>query len=320
MAFCDLKSSFMNGLFERLQEITGLLPEVQKKLIGSLVIILIFWFIRFMIIRIVWRRTEIIRIRYQWRRTTNYFFVVLVLLFFGAIWFKEFRSIGTFLGLLSAGIAIALKDPLTNMAGWLFILSRKPFKIGDRIEIDNMAGDVIDIHIFRFTILELGNWVDADQTTGRIIHIPNGKIFTQPVANYHAGFNYIWNEIPVLVTFESNWQKAKKILMDVVDTQAEKLTNIMQKEIKEASRKFMIHYNILTPTVYTTVKDCGVMLTIRYLCQPRNRRGSEEKIWENILHEFSQCADIDFAYPTQRFYNNLTEGKQDSGSKPTSKD
>jgi len=305
----------MSNLFERLQEITGLSPELQKKLFGSLIIVLILWIIRILIIRIVWRRTEIIRIRYQWRRTTNYFFVVLVLLFFGAIWLKEFRSIGTFLGLLTAGIAIALKDPLTNMAGWLFILARKPFKIGDRIEIDKLAGDVIDIHIFRFTILELGNWVNADQTTGRIIHIPNGKIFTQPVANYHAGFNYIWNEIPVLITFESNWQKAKKILLDIVNEKAEKLTDVMQKEIKEASRKFMIHYNILTPTVYTTVKDCGVMLTIRYLCQPRTRRGSEEKIWEKILMEFAGCTDIDFAYPTQRFYNNLTEGKPGSGSK-----
>jgi small-conductance mechanosensitive channel len=300
----------MNNIFERLQEFTGLLPENQRRLISSLIVIVVLWLIRFLIIRIVWRKTEIIRIRYQWRRTTNYFYFVFVLLCLGAIWFKEFRAVGTFLGLLSAGIAIALKDPLTNMAGWLFILARKPFKIGDRIEIDNMAGDVIDIHIFRFTILELRNWVDADQTTGRVIHIPNGKVFTQAVANYHAGFRYIWNEIPVLVTFESNWQKAKKILMDIVNTRAEKLTDIMEKEIKEASRKFMIHYKILTPTVYTSVKDCGVMLTIRYLCEPRNRRSSEEKIWESILHEFNQCTDIDFAYPTQRFYNNLTEGKQ----------
>ncbi len=320
MALCCPNIFLMNNLFERLQEVTGLSPELQKKLIGSLVIILLLWFIRSLIIRIIWRRTEIIRVRYQWRRTTNYFYVVFVLLFLGAIWFKEFRTIGTFLGLLSAGIAIALKDPLTNMAGWLFILARKPFKIGDRIEIDNMAGDVIDIHIFRFTILELRNWVDADQTTGRIIHIPNGKIFTQPVANYHAGFNYIWNEIPVLITFESNWKKAKKILIDIVNKNAEKLTGIMEKEIKEASRKFMIHYNILTPTVYTVVKDCGVMLTIRYLCQPRTRRGSEEKIWEGILNEFNKCTDIDFAYPTQRFYNNLLEGKQNSRFKPARED
>ena len=79
------------------------------------------------------------------------------------------------------------------------------------------AGDVIDIRLFQFSINEIGNWVDADQSTGRIIHIPNGIVFTEPQANYTAGFQYIWNEIPVLVTFESDWKKAKQILTDIVN-------------------------------------------------------------------------------------------------------
>ena len=66
--------------------------------------------------------------------------------------------------------------------------------------------------IFMFTLMEIGNWVDADQSTGRVIHIPNGKVFKEVLANYSKGFQYIWNEIPVLVTFESNWKKAKEIL------------------------------------------------------------------------------------------------------------
>lgn len=72
----------------------------------------------------------------------------------------------------------------------------------------------------------------------------------------------------------------------------------------------MIFYTTLTPTVYTTVKDCGVLLTIRYLIGPRSRRSSEQLIWEDILTEFAACSDIDFAYPTQRFYNNALEGKE----------
>lgn len=76
----------------------------------------------------------------------------------------------------------------------------------------------------------------------------------------------------------------------------------------------MIFYKKLTPVVYTTVKDCGVMLTIRYLCAPRKRRGSEQEIWEDILDAFAAHDDIDFAYPTQRFYNNHTEGKP--GTRP----
>ena len=68
------------------------------------------------------------------------------------------------------------------------------------------------IRIFQFSLIEIGNWGDADQSTGRVIHIPNGIVFTQPQSNYTTGFQHIWHEIPVLVTFESDWKKAKKII------------------------------------------------------------------------------------------------------------
>ena len=78
----------------------------------------------------------------------------------------------------------------------------------------------------------------------------------------------------------------------------------------------MIFYNKLTPTVYTSVQDCGVLLTIRYLCDPRQRRSTEQAFWEDILDEFAACNDIDFAYPTQRFYNNALEGKEGAKAGP----
>ena len=74
----------------------------------------------------------------------------------------------------------------------------------------------------------------------------------------------------------------------------------------------MIFYSQLTPIVYTSVRDSGVLLTMRYLCEPRRRRGSEELIWEEILEEFGRCDDIDFAYPTQRFFDNMKEGKPET--------
>jgi small-conductance mechanosensitive channel len=202
-----------------------------------------------------------------------------------------------------------LKDPVVNIAGWLFILIRRPFSIGDRIEIGNLKGDVIDMRIFQFTLNEIGNWVDADQSTGRIIHVPNGKIFTEPQMNYTAGFSHIWNEIGVMVTFESDWKKAKSILEEIVTKHAAHLTDAAQKTLREASRKYLIMYNTLTPIVYTSVKDSGIMLTMRYLITPRRRRSSEQAIWEETLESFAQCNEIDFAYPTQRIYYNLKEGK-----------
>jgi small-conductance mechanosensitive channel len=127
---------------------------------------------------------------------------------------------------------------------------------------------------------------------------------------------HIWHEIPLLITFESNWKKAKRILTDIVNKNAVHLTESAEKQIKAAAKKFLIFYTKLTPIVYTTIKDSGVLLTMRFLCDPRKRRTTEEVILEEVLEEFGKCKDIDFAYPTMRFYNNLSEGKEET--KPSS--
>lgn len=295
---------------EILQKYLGLSPEMQSKLFESIFVILIIVLIQRLVKKILIAKVQDIRVRYQWQKISLYLSVFLIIFFLINTWLNIFGSVATFLGLISAGIAIALKDPLVNMVAWFFILIRKPFSVGDRIQIGKISGDVIDIRLFQFSVNEIGNWVDADQSTGRIVHIPNGIVFIEPQANYTAGFDYIWSEMPVLLTFESNWKKAKKILSEILDNHGLSLSNEAEKQIKEAAKKFLIFYTKLTPIVYTSVKDSGVMLTLRFMCNPRNRRSIEEKIWEDILTKFAECDDIDFAYPTQRFYNNLTEGKK----------
>ena len=296
------------------EETTGLSSDVVTNLIKSLVVIIVFVILNKIVSRIIVQKTEDVFQRYRWRKTQDYITFFFGFLFILSIWIEEFKSLATFFGLLSAGIAIALKDPLTNLAGWLFILWRKPFDVGDRIQIGENAGDVVDVRIFQFTIIEIGNWVDADQSTGRLLHVPNAKVFTEVLANYTSGFNYIWHEIQVMVTFESNWQKAKDILTRTVLEHSEHISKAAEVKIKEATKKYMIFYKNLTPIVYTSVKPSGVRLTMRFLCDPRQRRGNEQIIWEQVLKEFAQCKDIDFAYPTQRFYNNMTEGKSGTTS------
>lgn len=302
----------MEEFYKIIQEQTGLAIETQHKIVYSFLIVILFGLIRLIILRIVWRRTEDPKSRYIWKRSVSYLLASFGMLLIGAVWLPAFRQFGAFLGLFSAGLAIALKDPLTNLAGWLFIIIRKPFNVGDRIQVGPHAGDVIDMRIFQFTLLEIGSWVKADQSTGRIIHIPNGKVFTEPQINFNAGFQYIWHEIEVLVTFETNWQKAKAILLDIVMKHGEHITKQVEKEIREATKKFLIFYQHLTPIVYTKVMDSGVLLTMRFLCDPQKRRGTEHAIWEEVLVQFSQHDDIDFAYPTQRFY---TLGEQDTNQK-----
>jgi len=302
----------LTGVTTWLETTLGLSSVTQRRLVDSLAIIALLWLLRRLVLSIVWRRVDDVRIRYRWQKSSSYVAVPLGFLLVGRIWFEGVGPLATFLGLVSAGIAIALKDILVNLAGWAFILWRRPLELGDRIQIGEHAGDVIDIRIFQFSLLEIGNWVDADQSTGRIIHIPNGKVLTEVTANFSKGFQYIWNELPVLVTFESDWRKAKDILQRIAEEHSAHLTEAAQQQVREVSRRFLIFYQTLTPTVYTSVRDSGVLLTIRYLCAPRERRGSAQAIWEAVLDAFAQHADIDFAYPTQRFYDNRTEGKPPS--------
>ncbi len=299
----------VTNLIDVIADTLGVSYETVGKLFATVIILALLWLLRFLTVRVVMARTDDVRVRYSWRKSTTYVAVLLAFIILGRVWFAGFGALTTYFGLLSAGIAIALRDPVVNLAGWVFLVWRRPFEVGDRIQIGEHRGDVIDLRIFQFTLMEIGNWVDADQSTGRVIHIPNGKVFTEMQANYSKGFRYIWNEVPVLITFESNWTKAKDILEQIGSRHAAHLTDAAARRVQEASKKFMIFYSKLTPTVYTSVKDCGVMLTIRYLCDPRDRRGTEQGIWEDILTEFGKTDDIDFAYPTVRRYDNRREGK-----------
>lgn len=287
-------------------------PQIQEKLLYSFVVILVLQLIRWLILRLVDRRIKNTVTLYQARKTIGYTSVLLIFVTVAPIWFTGFGSLGTIIGLISAGLAIALQDLIGSFAGWMFILWRRPFQLGDRIEIGDKKGDVIDLRIFQFSLMEIGNWVNAEQSTGRVVHVPNGKVFRESVANYSRGFRYIWDELPIMVTFESDWKKAKIILQEVVQEHAEHLSKSAQKDLRKAARKYLIFFANLTPIVYTEMAASGVVLTMRYLCDPRQRRSVHSVMVEAILVRFAACDDIDFAYPTIRHYDNVDEGKTDA--------
>lgn len=290
-------------------QIRGLSPDLQSKLFLTVMTVAVLWAGRRIVLGIAYRRATDPWTRYRWRKAVTYVSLTLGIVVIGHTWIPGLQALATFFGLLSAGLAIALKDPVSDLAAWGFILWARPFEVGDRIQIGAHAGDVIDLRLLQFTLNEIGNWVDADQSTGRIIHIPNGRVFNEPLANYDKGFKYIWNEVQVLVTFESNWRKAKEILIAIAFKHAEHLTAQAEEQLLAASRQYLINYRKLTPIVYTKAVDSGVQLTIRYLIEPRKRRGTEHAIWEDVLTEFGACPDVDLAYHTVRSFKNTEEGK-----------
>lgn len=307
----------MGGLLKlkAMELLTDWLPEeIRIKVFLTLISLGMVMLIRYLISRLVFDKIRSPSGRYRWQKAISIGTGLLVILFVMRIWVEGIDSLATYLGLISAGLAVALKDPIVNFAGWLFIISRKPFELGDRIQVGDHIGDIIDIRLFQFTLSEIRSWVDADQSTGRLVHIPNGKVFSESQINYNQGFTHIWEEIGVLVTFESNWKKAKEIIQQILNDEIFSVSSEMESHLLEISKQYLVRRERLNPKVFTSVKDSGVMLTARYIVHPQKRRSRSEHFWENLLNNFSEHKDIDFAYPTQRFYNNRIEGKE---AKPT---
>ena len=248
--------------------------------------------------------------RYRWKKVIKYLLVSFTILLIITIWLEEF-DLATFLGLSGAGIAIALRDLLTDIVGWFYILAKSPFSIGDRIEINNTIGDVIDISLFQFSVLEVGNRVGSEQSTGRIIHIPNKLVFDHNLANFNLEFPFIWNEIPVMFTFESDYKKAKELLTDIANEVAGDTVKKGRNYLNTSSpSKYMVYYGKLTPIVYTNAKDSGFLLTLRYLSEVRKKRSTENKIWDKLLKEVENTKNVEFAYRTQRIYFRDKENKR----------
>ena len=274
----------------------------EAKLLVSGLVILALVVARWVVLQSVRRRIEDPSIWYRTRKIASYVVGLVGLLVLARLW-AEGGGYGTYIGLLSAGLAIALSDVIKNLAGWLFIFLRRPFRIGDRIEIAGRVGDVVDVRAFRFSMLEVGNWVHADQSTGRIMHVPNGLIFTEPVANYTEGFEFIWHEVSVLVTFESDWEAAERIVLAAMEEHAPHHDpQRAGQELRRTAESYQITYRHLTPAVYLTVRDSGVLLTGRLLCEVRRRRAVENAVWKSILRAIAADPNVELAYPTVRTY------------------
>jgi small-conductance mechanosensitive channel len=299
----------MNRWVDQVGTWIGLDPFTVTKLFLSLFLLLAVFVAKTSVLRLIRRRIQDADRLYRIRRTVNYTAGVIALLALGRIWFHGLHDIGVLLGLAAAGLAIALKEPLLNLVGWVYILTRRPFVVGDRIESNGVMGDVIDIRLFQVYLLECGRWVEADQFTGRIALLPNGSVFQHTLINYTHGFEPIWDELAVVLSFESDWRRAKRLLEGINTELTSSYGQEAEQQLRDTAGEHFIQYGALNPAVYTSVKENGVCLTLRYLVPPRERRGMNEKLWEAILDAFEKEPNIQFAYPTTRFMEHPLEAK-----------
>ncbi len=208
-------------------------------------------------------------------------------------------------GIFLAGIAFSMRDVFSNAVGWMIVASHNGYQSGDRIEIGEVRGDVIDVGILRTTVAEIGEWNErGEHSTGRLVSVPNNQILLQPVVNYNRGFETLWNEIDVVVTFESDWKLAEKLIENIANREYEENREKFRAMMVKLKRDFMVTYNYLSPKVYITIIDSGVKLSLRHMVEVRKRRTATDQIFRQILTAFNSEESVQFAYPTTRFYTN----------------
>ena len=277
--------------------------DLSFRIAATLATVVIALVVRWLIVRWLNRTITDGDVLFRARKAITYITMSVAVFLLTWIWVPFFDDLGTFLGLLVAGLAIALADVFLDLAGWLYIMLRRPFRVGDRIEIDGTAGDVVDVRAFRFTLLEIKSWVDADQSTGRLVHVPNGHLFRHPTANYTEGFFHIWHEMPVLVTFESDWRRAEELIRAALEPLAIAEEDFRREEAAaSATRDYVIKFREMGATVYVSTRDSGVLLTARLLVEARSRRNVEDEFWRALLTAFEAEPSVELAYPTVRTY------------------
>lgn len=273
-----------------------------------------------LLIRMINNRMEDANRRHVFRKIVNYSVTAITLIIVLFLWIRNLTFLTALTGFIAAGLAIALRDVILSLFGWIKIIWARPFTVGDRIQVRDLQGDIIDITPLHTALLEVGNWVQASQSTGRIIFIPNNVIFQESVTNSTLGFPYLWDEFSTVVTFESDFDTAESLLKEPIEDVVGINYRRARRKIQEMGDRYAIEYENLSPRVYLDIKDHGVELTIRYLTSVRGRREIKSRLSKKILQLLQENRSIELAYPTYRIYRRDVEQEEITQEKTNDED
>ena len=209
---------------------------------------------------------------------------ILVIFLTFSLLFKQIGSLITSIGLIGFGLTLALQKPILNFVGWITIVFTKTYKLGDKININNINGTVYDIKLMYTALAGLSEEGDP---TGKSISIPNEFVLTTPVINYTKGTNYVWDNLTLSITYRSDWKKALKIserlVQEIINKKIKgKTKSIFGAELKEYEE----------PITRFNLTDKAVQIKIRYLVDYDKANTIKSELGKRILEEFSKHKNI----------------------------
>jgi small-conductance mechanosensitive channel len=286
------------------------LYDFSQKLLVFLVLAAVIYLIARISRQVISRQVPDINRRHTLRKWTGYSAGILLIFIAVALFADALTGLGTIFAVILAGVAIALQDLLKSFVGWIYISGRTGVEVGSRVEVEGVVGDVIDIGVLKTTLLEIGNLVYGRQSTGRLVTVPNSRMIASSVFMSTRANPFVWQEMRVVVTFESDWRRAEEIMRTIADELHAEFAPQLELGFHKLEKRYAFKYGATTPIVYLTLVDHGVELDLRLLVPVRRRRGSVDQITRRILTEFGKEPSVQLAYPTYRIYRSGEEAPQ----------
>jgi small-conductance mechanosensitive channel len=271
---------------------------LEKGVYTCLALTVIYFLLEVLFEELVTKRIKESKTRYSLRKVISVLSIATFALAFVSIWIVEAQSILIAFGLVGAGVAIALQDIFKNFIGGIMIFINGIYRVGDRIEINQKFGDVIDIGLFYTTLMETREWVAGDQVTGRLTIVPNGAVLAGTVQNYTRDFDFIWDEISIPITYDSDWNEANAKILDIVRKETKEIKENAEKTIVEIEGKYYFTKKSLEPAIFLTLTDNWITFDIRYMAEVRHRRALHDKLSRMILAEIEKSEKIKIASAT----------------------
>jgi len=261
---------------------------LEKSFYTFLVLSVIYLFFKILLQEKIAKTIKDKKTKYSFSKVISVLYIAVFVIILITIWVENPQDITVAYGLAGAGIAISLQDLFKNIAGGVVLFLSGIYRVGDRIEINEKAGDVMDIGILYTTILEIKDWVSGDQATGRLVSIPNGQILSNSVNNYTKDHNFIWDELHIPIAYSNDWKLAHDSILDIVKVQTKETVEQATKEIAGLEEKYYLDKRTAEPAIYLTSTDNWISFNIRYPTEVRNRRFLRDKITRLVLEELAQ--------------------------------
>lgn len=253
--------------------------KVTKLILWILFIVFAIGFLR----KLLKRRINDVAIRYKAQKGVEVFgYVLIVLMILLSFTVENLEDYTIIIGLFTAGITFTLQELILSIAGSFYIFFVRVYKPGDRIEINGIKGDVIDIDSIYTTLMEMGEWVSSDNYSGRIVKISNAFVFKGPIKNYSMDFPFVWDELNILITYGSDVEMAKKIVLDTASELLFDYTKNSLAKWKEMVERYYIENATLEPTIAVSLTDNWIVLNLRYITDYKLRRMTKQNLYQEI--------------------------------------